>query len=144
MANGIVHFEIHAADVARAKAFYERVFGWRIERLGEVDYWGVTTARTTSPEGREVGIDGGMLPRPTDPPGPGAPATGFVCTVQVDDLEATLASATNAGASPALETTHMPGVGWIAYIVDTEGNVLGLLQPERDVHGPDVSAPELG
>lgn len=28
------HFAIIAADVDRAKAFYEAVFGWRIEPLG--------------------------------------------------------------------------------------------------------------
>ena len=30
MANPIMHFEIPADDIARAKAFYEKTFGWKI------------------------------------------------------------------------------------------------------------------
>ena len=31
MTNSMVHFEIPANDVARAKSFYSKIFGWRIE-----------------------------------------------------------------------------------------------------------------
>ena len=33
MANPIMHFEIPADDIARAKAFYEKTFGWKIRRF---------------------------------------------------------------------------------------------------------------
>ena len=32
MANAVVHFEIPADDVARATAFYEKTFGWKIKK----------------------------------------------------------------------------------------------------------------
>ena len=32
MANSVVHFEIFASDVERARKFYERVFGWHSKR----------------------------------------------------------------------------------------------------------------
>ena len=33
----------------------------------------------------------------------------------------------------------MPGVGWLAYIGDTEGNIVGLMQPdERAVPGAGI------
>ena len=34
MANSIVHFEIFASDVERAREFYENVFGWTFEAGG--------------------------------------------------------------------------------------------------------------
>ena len=40
MKNSVVHFEIPAEDVQRAKKFYEKTFGWKIEKfqLPEGDY----------------------------------------------------------------------------------------------------------
>ena len=49
---------------------------------------------------------------------------------QVDDLDATLATAFGKGAVLALDKMAIPGVGTVAYVMDTENNVVGLLQPE--------------
>jgi predicted enzyme related to lactoylglutathione lyase len=58
----VVHFEIQADDVERAKAFYTTVFGWSFQDFGEVTgstYWGVVTGPEDEP-----GISGGLLKRP--------------------------------------------------------------------------------
>ena len=34
----IVHFEIPADDIQRAKTFYANLFGWKIESLPGMDY----------------------------------------------------------------------------------------------------------
>jgi uncharacterized protein len=120
-----VHFEIHAGDPERARRFYETVLGWKIEQWGDQPYWIVSTG----PDG-EAGINGGLLPRPGPAPEPGAPVNAYVLTVQVDDLDAVLAKATGEGATMALDKALMPGVGWLAYLTDPEGNLLGLLQAE--------------
>lgn len=42
----VVHFEIQADDVARAREFYGSVFGWQFQDWSGVaddEYWGVTT-----------------------------------------------------------------------------------------------------
>jgi len=59
----IVHFEINADDLSRAKGFYERVFKWKIEKWEGGDYWVITSG-----DEDEEGIDGGMQQReePTD------------------------------------------------------------------------------
>jgi predicted enzyme related to lactoylglutathione lyase len=119
-----VHFEIHASDPERAVAFYTGLFGWQVTPLPEMSYWLLGTG-TDGP-----GIDGAVLRRMGDPPAAGAPVMGACITVQVDDLEATLAQAFAMGGQLALETMPVPGVGLLAYILDTEGNVLGVLQPE--------------
>ena len=121
----VVHFEIHAQDPARAVRFYEQVFGWSAQRWGSEEYWLLTTGAA-----EERGIDGAILRRRGDPPAAGAPVSGYVCTLQVDDLDACLARATEAGATIAMARTVVAGVGWLAYCHDTEGNIFGLMQPD--------------
>ena len=73
MPNPIVHFEIPADDVARAKAFYENVFGWKIQQFpmpaGGPEYWGVTTRNEGAP-----GINGCLMKRNM----PGQPFANYV------------------------------------------------------------------
>jgi uncharacterized protein len=119
-----VHFEIHADDPERARAFYQTVFGWEIERWGEQEYWVITTG-TASP-----GINGGLLKRPQAGLEAGAPVNGSVLTSEVEDIDATISTVTSNGGQVALEKQAMPGIGTVAYFLDTENNVFGALQPE--------------
>jgi predicted enzyme related to lactoylglutathione lyase len=119
-----VHFEIHATDPAGVVAFYEHVFGWKIERWGEVPYWLITTG-DTSP-----GIDGGLVQRQGPSPAPDAPVTSFVNTIDVTDLDATIAAAMSAGGTMALDKHAVPTVGWLAYLKDPDGNLFGAMQAD--------------
>ena len=118
-----VHFEIHATDPEQAKAFYENVFGWRIERWGTDPYWTISTG-----EGR--GIDGGLLARKGPPPAADAPAGSFVVTIEVPDLTETTAAVVQHGGTIATEAQTIPNVGWLAYCADMDGNLFGILQPD--------------
>jgi predicted enzyme related to lactoylglutathione lyase len=121
----VVWFEIHADDPARAIGFYETLLGWEFTEFGNapMPYW---TIKTGDPDAR--GIDGGLLPRQG---GNGDKVIAFVCTAAVDDLDATVTQATSLGAQIALPRMPIPGIGYLAYIKDTEGNVLGLMQPDQ-------------
>jgi predicted enzyme related to lactoylglutathione lyase len=120
----VIHFEVHADNPERAIAFYREVFGWAINRTGDMDYWLIET-------GHEVpGIDGAIMPRNGDRPATGAPIVGAVNTIQVDDLDAKLAKAIEHGGDLALDKMVIPGVGTVAYVHDSEANVVGMLQPE--------------
>jgi hypothetical protein len=121
----LVHFEIHADEPERAVDFYTSVFGWTANRFGDMPYWLLSTGSSDEP-----GIDGAILPRMGDRPAVGAPIVGAVNTVSVDDLDATLAKVNDKGGDLALEQMAIPGVGTVAYVHDTEANVLGILQPE--------------
>jgi predicted enzyme related to lactoylglutathione lyase len=71
MPNSVVHFEIPADDITRAKAFYEKTFGWKIKPFPMPpghEYYGVTTRKKGEP-----GIDGGMMKR--NMPGQRSPIT---------------------------------------------------------------------
>ena len=91
----VLHFEIQADDVERAKSFYAAVFDWAFEDYGQITgstYWGITTG----PEG-EPGIDGGLLQRPTAAPSLGQGTNAFVCTVGVADYDETERKILDAG-----------------------------------------------
>jgi predicted enzyme related to lactoylglutathione lyase len=120
-----VHFEIHADDPERAVEFYTLVFGWDFQRWGELEYWVATTGDRAAP-----GIDGAVLPRRGPGPEVGAPVNAYVCTIDVPDLEATVEAATERGAEMRLPRFAVPGVGWQAYLADTEGNLFGVLQAD--------------
>ena len=117
----VVHFEIHAEQPERAIGWYTALFGWRFERWGEMPYWLIRT-------GEGPGIDGGLVPRRGPAPSVGQPVNAYTCTVQVDDLDGTVAKAVSLGGTVALPKMPIPGVGWLAYVLDTEGNILGLMQ----------------
>lgn len=121
----VVHFEIHAAEPARAIAFYSRVFGWEFTPWGGA-YWIIRTG-----PGDQAGIDGGLVPRRGSPPAEGQPVNAFVCTISVASVDATLEQALASGGAVAVPKMAVPGVGWLAYVKDTEGNILGLMQDDR-------------
>lgn len=118
----IVHFEIHAEDPERAMRFYSAVFDWKFTTWGS-DYWPVTTG----PDG-QPGINGGLLKRRGPAPQEGQPVNAFVCTIDVPALDDYLARVLQNGGTLALPKMAVPGVGWLAYAKDTEGNIFGLMQ----------------
>ena len=124
----VVHFEIHAADPERAARFYETVFGWRFNHMPAIDYWTIAT-------GEGPGIDGGMLRRRGDPPVQGQAVNAHMCTIGVDDLDASMKAAEKAGATVALPRMAIPNVGHVAYMVDTEGNIFGMFQEDANAAG---------
>lgn len=117
----VVHFEIHAEQPARAIEFYSRVLGWKFDAWAGQDYWLVTTGPDSQP-----GIDGGLLPRrgAVD----GSAVIAYVCTVEVDDIGVVEKAVLENGGSLALPTQAIPGVGWLFYAKDTEGNIFGVHQ----------------
>ena len=125
MAHRVVHFDVYADDVERARAFYQSVFGWTIEQVEGMDYWLIATG-----EG-QPGIDGGLSKRESPTEG-SVPQFGFTCTVDVADARAAFAAAVAAGGSAVHEPGPVPGVGYLAYVRDTEGNHLGLMQRDPD------------
>jgi predicted enzyme related to lactoylglutathione lyase len=124
----VVHFEIHAENPECAVKFYTAVFGWQIKKWdGPMEYWMVMTG---DPQGR--GIDGGLLRRRGPAPVDGQAVNAFICTVDVADVDASIQSAISNGGTLALPKMAVPGVGWLAYVKDTEGNILGMMQMDGD------------
>lgn len=130
MSNRIVHFEIHADDMERAKTFYGDVFGWTFEKWGgEPEYWMVMTAPKDS---KEHGINGGLMARPGKSPEKGSGGNAFVCTVQVENFDEIAGKIKDAGGEVAMPKFALPGMAWQGYFIDTEGNMFGIHQPDKD------------
>ena len=122
----VVHFEIHADDPQRAANFYQGVFGWDIKKWeGPEDYWLVTTGKAPEP-----GIDGAIVKRM----GPinGDAVIAYVCTVDVPSVDDAIAKITSHGGTIVLPKMPVPGVGWLVYAKDTEGNIFGSLQSDHN------------
>jgi hypothetical protein len=112
----VVHFEFAADDPERASRFYSEVFGWKIAKWdGPMDYWLVQTG-----EGG-VGIDGGIMRRDAQMP-------SVVNTIDVPSVDEFVAKVTAAGGQVAMAKMPIPGMGYIAYCVDTEGVVFGIME----------------
>ena len=124
----IVRFEIHASQPQAPIEFYTELLGWRFNKVEPLGYWRIQTG----PSG-ESGIDGGLVQRPCASPGTRPAVNAFICTVEVGSLDETLARAESLGAVVALPRMPVPRMGWLAYIMDPDGNVLGLLQPDETV-----------
>jgi predicted enzyme related to lactoylglutathione lyase len=130
MPSAVVHFEIQADDIERATKFYETVFDWKIERYGEMEYWGIYTGRSTGSDGGQVGINGGLLKRNAPLPEQGKSPNAFVCTMEVDDIDAMITKITAAGGTEQMPKTAVAGMMWTAYYKDTEGNIFGIMQDD--------------
>lgn len=124
MKNRVTHFEIQADDVERAKAFYEKAFGWKVEKWmsaekGEpMDYWGLITGPDGTP-----GINGGLYQRPAD-----RTLRTFDCTIEVEDIDKAIEAVKASGGLIRQEKSELVGVGWFAGATDTEGNDFGIMQ----------------
>ncbi|NQS91290.1 MAG: VOC family protein [Chloroflexi bacterium] len=117
----VVHFEIPADDPERSISFYEKVFGWRFEKWdGPVEYWLIMTG----PE-NEPGIDGGLARR-------NELDVGVENTIDVKNLDESLLSVEANGGKVIRPKMAVPGVGWMAYIKDTEGNIFGLMESDQE------------
>jgi hypothetical protein len=114
----VVHFEISADKPERAVKFYSQVFDWKIEKWGPQAYW----LAITGPKG-EPGIDGAIQPR-TDFKAP------VINTIDVPNFEDFKAKIIKAGGKAVTEKTTIPGIGYFAYFLDTEGNPFGIMQSD--------------
>lgn len=120
--NRVIHFELQADDVERAKKFYEDTLGWKFELMmskenGGMDYWGITT-------GEGPGINGGLYSR-TDSENK---FYLYDCTILVEDIDKAIADVKLKGGAITKEKNEIPHVGYFAGATDTEGNRFGLMQ----------------
>src|SRR3989475_8366569 len=116
----VIHFEIPAGDPERAANFYRKVFGWKIEKWpGPMEYWMVTTGAEGMP-----GINGGLM-KNTD-------VKTTTNTIAVDSVDASVEAVTKAGGKLVMPKTTIPTVGYFAYLTDTEGNLFGVMQADKN------------
>ena len=121
----IVHFEIPADDVERAKKFYSDLFGWKMEKWPGADgkdpssnteYWIVST---TDDKGNKAAIDGGMMKRQDQH----QQITNFIDVNSVDEYSSKIEKL---GGKVVVTKMAVPGMGYFAVCHDTENNSFGI------------------
>jgi len=116
MAKGeVVHYEISASDVDRAKRFWEGVFGWSFgdSAMPGMDY---RMAR--------VGENAGAALMPGEPGHPHV-------YLDTDDIDASIAKVRELGGDAA-DKQPVPTHGWFAACTDSEGNAFYLWQADSN------------
>ena len=114
----VVHFEIPADDVARARKFYGELFGWKIEKFtGDtpMEYWMINTGR----EEGQMGVDGGMLKREM-------PQQHTIMYIDVPSVDEATAKVKSLGGQLVVPKMAIPGMGYFAVCLDPENNGFGL------------------
>lgn len=120
----VVHFEIPAEDLDRAKTFYGSVFGWELQTMPMPG--GEYTSVVTTPVDKQTqtptepgAINGGMMQRDERTSSP-------VITIDVESIDDALQEIEAGGGATVTPRTAIAGMGAFAYFKDPEGNVLGL------------------
>ena len=122
MANSVVHFEIFASNVERARQFYERAFGWRFEAAGPPDFYLLTTGADTDP-----GVTHGLLAKRSGPAAQGS-LNAFRCTIAVRSVRDSMAAVEAGGGKLRSAIVDIPEVGKVVEFADTEDNVACIVE----------------
>ncbi len=113
----VIHFEIPADDTKRAAEFYSRVFGWKVEKWGPMEYWSATAGGEDEP-----GINGAIVARSEMPV-----TRNTIAVASIEEFAEKIAGAGGKVVSPKMA---IPGYGYIAACVDTEGNAFNIMQQD--------------
>lgn len=119
----IVHFEIPVDDPARATVFYRDALGWEISSFGNEPYWLVRAGSDDEP-----GANGALVRR-------GDLHQSPIVIVGVEDVDTSLLRIESSGGKVLQRKLAVPGVGWSAYVADSEGNTIGLFQQDSEAAG---------
>lgn len=118
MRNPVGWFEIYVQDMHRAQAFYEATLGVSLSKLESagMDMMAFPMQREST------GISGALVRMPGFASGANSVLVYFVCA----DCAVEAAKAVKAGGRMQKEKTSIGEYGFIALVVDTEGNMIGL------------------
>jgi len=106
----LIWFEIPADEPARAKAFYGKLFGWKINPFpGMPDYEHIDTG------GADASPDGGLMKRMH-------PTHAITTYINVPSVTRFMAKVEKLGGSICRPKTAVPGMGYFAICQDTENN----------------------
>ena len=108
-------FQILARDPEATASFYQRLFGWQIDRANALGYREISTG--------PAGMAGGIWPAPPE----GKPLVQLF--VECARLEEAVARARRLGAQVIVPPQALPGGDALAILVDPEGRPFGLHRP---------------
>jgi predicted enzyme related to lactoylglutathione lyase len=122
--NNPAYFEIQTDEPEKAKEFYSSVFGWKFIRQEglPIEYWHIQTE----------GINGGLLKRPAAVPPPQSRTNAYICSMEVEDFDATAEKILKNGGQVALSKFAVSGKCWQGYFIDLHGNTFGIFEVDEN------------
>jgi predicted enzyme related to lactoylglutathione lyase len=128
----IVHFEIPADDVGRAKKFYSDLFGWKMEKWpgadsssSNMEYWLISTI---DDKGNKAAISGGMMKRQGQHQHH-QHITNFIDVNSIDEYSAKIEKL---GGKVVVSKMAVQDMGYFAVCHDTENNSFGIWEPNKN------------
>jgi predicted enzyme related to lactoylglutathione lyase len=112
--SSIVHFEIPVDDLKRAKNFYSKLFGWKLEDVPGMDYTMIDT----------YGLAGGMMKRMH----PDQQITDYIGVPSVDEYSAKVEKL---GGKILVPKKAVPGMGYFVVCMDTENNAFAIWETDH-------------
>lgn len=126
----VVHFEMPAKDNARVTKFYNEVFGWDMNitgpEMGNYVLAGTVDVDDKMMPKKSGAINGGFF-KYDDAPGMNVPHV----VIQVEDVKEAMDAVKNSGGTINGDPMEIQGIGIYVSITDTEGNIVGVLQPQK-------------
>jgi len=124
----LVHFEIPADDLKRAKGFYKDIFGWKIEDVPNMDYTMLYTTEVDEkymPKEKGV-INGGMWKRERSNEGP-------VLVISVSSIDDYAEKIKKNGGEMLMSKQKVGDMGYYAKFTDPEGNIMGIWENIKEM-----------
>lgn len=129
---GLIWYELMTTDADAARAFYEKIVGWKIDAEGTNDKGYRMIAMPD-------GAVGGLLPLTKAMTGHGAkPAWLFY--VNVDDVDKAVAAIAKAGGRTLMAPWDTPGIGRFAMVADPGGAPFYVMDPIPPAGGGESTA----
>lgn len=128
MQNTVAHFEIFGDNPEKLGEFYKKLFGWKIDKVPNMEYWTVGTVKTDT-KGMPTepgGINGGLMKRPMPD------ARNWMNYVTVESLDGAVKQAQSLGGTVIRPRTAVSKRGWFAIVTDPEKNVFGIWQNDSN------------
>ena len=117
MPSSFCYSELHTRDLARAKAFYAELFGWKFEDL-QVPGMQYSMLHTGAEQAA------GAMNDPVSPP-------MWLTYINVDDVTAATERAAKLGAKVLAGKTEVKDMGWLTVIDDPTGVRFALWEPAK-------------
>ncbi|MGN6823202.1 MAG: VOC family protein [Candidatus Nitrosocosmicus sp.] len=118
----VEYFQIPADDISRAKEFYNKVFGWEMQKWNnsensEQEYW---MFQTKDDEGNP-GLGGGLMKRQSSQ----HTVTNFITVSSIEEYSSNIEQS---GGKVIMPKTEIPNMGFFAVFLDTENNMFGIFE----------------
>ena len=114
----IIHLEIPSQDPDKAAEFYKDVFGWETTKWeGPMSYCLVTTGPDDKPCINVAFMNASDSNR-------------LSYVLDVDDVDTYVEKVTQHNGKVIMPKHAVPGVGWLAYFEDPDGNLFGIMKDD--------------